>query len=203
MTISKGGGWGQPVEVPNGLRIAASDAELAAMLSDDTGLPVAASGGDLFRTLGSRPVGDRDELMAVPVDLIEISLDGKHAAVAVAHVVARLPSVRGGAWRGPVLAVMNAEFIGDFDVAPRGHPNDGRVETFQVAASMSVRQRWECRRRLRNATHLPHPQISTRSVRSETFEFDVALRVVVDGVDIGAARSIAVTVRPDAAVVHS
>ncbi len=98
---------------------------------------------------------------------------------------------------------MNAEFIGGYDVAPRGHPNDGRVETFVVAESMTVRQRWELRRRLRNATHLPHPHITTRSVRSATYDFDVRLRVFADGVDVGSARSITVTVRPDAAVVHS
>ncbi len=203
MTISKGASWGSAVPRPAGLRVADSDSALAAMLSDDSELPVAATGGDLFRTLGARPVADRDELMAFPVDLVDVSLDHDPTAVAVAHVVARLPTRRGGAWRGPVLAVMNAEFIGEFDVAPRGHPNDGRVEAFEVAASMSVRQRWESRRRLRNATHLPHPAISTRSVRAATFDFDVELEVFADGRRIGTARSIAVAVRPDAAVVHS
>jgi hypothetical protein len=203
VTISKGATWGHPVARPDGLRIAGSDAALAAMLTDDTGLPVAAAGGDLFRTLGARPVGDRDELMAFPVDLVDVALDGAPAAVAIAHVVARLPASRGGAWRGPVVAVMNAEFIGDYDVAPRGHPNDGRVETLRVAPSMSVRQRWQSRRRMRAATHLPHPQIATRSVRSATFDFDVALRIIVDGADVGAARSLTVAVRADAAIVHS
>jgi hypothetical protein len=185
------------------LRLADSDSALAAILSDGSGLPVAVTGGDLFRTLGARPVADRDELMAFPIDLIDVSLDQDQTVVAVAHVVARLSARRGGAWRGPVLAVMNAEFIGEYDVAPRGHPNDGRVETLEVTASMSVRQRWESRRRLRNATHLPHPAISTRSVRAATFDFDVELEVFADGRLVGTARSIAVAVRPDAAVVHS
>ncbi len=203
MTISKGVDWGRPVARPDDLRIAPTDAALAALLSDGSGLPCAASGGDLFRTMGSRPVGDRAELMACPVDLVDVTLDGGVATVAVAHVVARLSAMRGGPWRGPILAVMNAEFIGSFDVAPRGHPNDGRVETFRVADDMSVRQRWELRRRLRSATHLPHPQITTRSVRTATYAFDTAVRVTADGVDLGSARSVAVTVRPDAAVVHS
>jgi hypothetical protein len=203
VTISKGSSWGHPVVRPDELRIAATDAELATLLNDGTGRPVAASGGDLFRTVGSRPVGNRDELMAFPLDLVDVELDGGAPVVAVSHVVARLPAIRGGAWRGPILVVMNAEFIGDADVAPRGHPNDGRVETLVVDESMTVRQRWASRRRLRNATHLPHPQIATRSVRNATYVFDVALRVFADGVDVGAARSITVTVRPDAAIVHS
>ncbi len=203
MTISKGASWGEPVQRPAGLRIATSDSALAAMLADDTGVPVAIAGGDLFRTLGSRPIGDRDEVMAFPIDLVDVSLDGEQTAVAVAHVVARRATWRGGAWRGPVLAVMNAEFMGDYDVAPRGHPNDGRVETFEVAASMGVRQRWESRRRMRNASHLPHPAISTRSVRRVTFDFTADMRVFADGIDIGSTRSLGIAVRPDAAVVHS
>ena len=141
--------------------------------------------------------------MEFPLDLVDVELDGGAPVVAVAHVVARLPALRGGAWRGPIVVVMNAEFIGVADVAPRGHPNDGRVETLVVDESMTVRQRWASRRRLRNAMHLPHPQISTRSVRTATFDFDVSLRVLADGVDIGAARSMTVTVRPDAAIVYS
>jgi hypothetical protein len=203
MTISKGTNWGSAVARPDGLRVVDTDAELAAMLADGSTQPVAASGGDLFTTMGSRPVGDRNELMAFPVDLVDVSLDGGAPRVAVAHVLAQLPRRRGGAWRGPILAVMNAEFIGGYDVAPRGHPNDGRVEALSVAADMSVRHRWELRRRLRNASHLPHPQISTRSVRSAAFTFDVPLRVAVDGIEVGLARTIEVSVRPDAAVVHS
>lgn len=203
MTIRKGADWGRIVVRPDRLRIAAGDADLATLLTDGTGLPVAASGGDLFRTMGSRQVADRSELRAFPVDLMDVSLDGGAPTVAVAHVVARLPASRGGAWRGPILAIMNAEFMGGYDVAPRGHPNDGRVETFRVSEQMTVRQRWELRRRLRHASHLPHPHITTRSVRSTTHDFDQRLRVVADGVDIGSAQSIAVTVRPDAATVHS
>ena len=203
MTISKGSDWGQPVPRPDELRIATTDAELAALLTDGTDRPVAVSGGDLFRTMGSRPIGDREELMAFPVDLVDVSLDGGAAARRRGARRRPLAGLRGGAWRGPILAVMNAEFIGEFDVAPRGHPNDGRVETLVVDESMTVRQRWASRRRLRNATHLPHPRIATRSVRSATYDFDVQLRVFVDDVEVGAARSITVTVRPDAAIVHS
>ncbi len=203
MTISKGSSWGRTVTRPAGLRLAATDAELATLLSDGTGRPVAVSGGDMFRTMGSRPMGDRTDLMAFPLDVVDVDLDGRAPIVAVSHVLARLPTRWGGAWRGPILVVMNAEFIGDADVAPRGHPNDGRVETLLVDESMTARQRWASHRRMRNAMHLPHPQISTRSVRSAVFDFDMALRVFADGVDVGSARSMTITVRPDAAVVHA
>lgn len=203
MTIEKGTDWGRAVARPDGLRIADSDAELASLLSDGSGRPTAASSGDLFKTMGSRQVGERTELMAFPVDLLEVAIDGGAPVMAVAHVVARLPARLGGPWRGPILAVMNAEFIGEYDVAPRGHPNDGRVETFRVADDMSVRQRWELQRRLRSARHLPHPQIATRSVRTATIDFDRPMRVTIDGVAVGSGRSITLRVHPDAALVHS
>ena len=51
----------------------------------------------------------------------------------VAHVVARRQ------WLLDELAfVMNAEFYGPYDVAPRSHPNDGKVDVLRVEASMAL-----------------------------------------------------------------
>ncbi len=203
MTISKGADWGQPVERPLDLRIAASDLELAQMLDDGSGQPTAVSSGDMHRTVGSRPVGDRSELRALPVDLLRVSLDDGAPVVAVAHVLARSPWRAGGWWRGDALAVMNAEFVGNFDVAPRGHPNDGRVETFRAGPELSIRQRWEVRRRLPSARHLPHPLIAARPVRSMTWEFERRQAVRIDGRAAGTARQITVEVEADAAVLYA
>jgi diacylglycerol kinase family enzyme len=98
---------------------------------------------------------------------------------------------------------MNAEFIGEWDVAPRGHPNDGRMEVFDVDASMTVRDRIAARRRLRTGTHVPHPRVSTRSVRRGAWSFARPLEVVVDGRRIGRASSLAIDVVPDAAIVYA
>ena len=202
MTISKGAEWGTTVERPADLRVAADDAELARLLTTP-GEPVGVSGGDMFRTIGARPPGNRAELLALPVDLVDVVLDEDRCTTIVAHLVAHRSRRRGGPWRGPVLAVMNAEFIGEYDVAPRGHPNDGRVETLCADPALSVRERLQARHRMRTATHLPHPRIATRSVRSAEFAFTDVLRVIADGRDIGAARSISITVRPDAAMIHA
>lgn len=203
MTISKGTDWGETVERPPGLRVAADDSSLAEMLADGSGRPTAVEAGDVHRTVGARPLGDRAELRALPFDLMKVSLDERSPVAAVAHVLARSPWRTGGWWRGEALAVMNAEFVGDLDVAPRGHPNDGRAETFHVGSEMAFRQRWEVWRRLPSARHLPHPLIATRPIRSMTWDFDRPRVVSADGRVLGLARRLAVSVEADAAVLYA
>jgi hypothetical protein len=203
MTISKGADWGESVTRPHDLRIAANDHDLADMLADGSGRPTAVSAGDVHRTIGARPLGDRDELLALPLDLLQVTLDDADPVTAVAHVLARAPWLAGGWWRGDALAVMNAEFVGDLDVAPRGHPNDGRAETFRVGPEMGFRQRWEVRQRLPSARHLPHPSIATRPIRSMTWDFDRPRVVLLDSVAHGLVRHLHVEVQPDAAVLFA
>lgn len=203
MTISKGADWGEVVTRPADLRVASNDHELAAMLADGSQRPTAVSSGDVHRTVGARPVAGRHDLLALPFDLLRVSLDDAAPVIAVAHVLARSPWRTGGWWRGAVLAVMNAEFVGDLDVAPRGHPNDGRAETLLVGPQMGMRQRWEVWRRLPSARHLPHPAIANRPIRSMTWDFDRPRVVIADGRRMGLARRLTVDVDADAAVLHA
>lgn len=207
MTIARGQPWGREVDRPDDLVAAHDDAELARLLAaiahDRSAPAAAAAAGDVARTLGSRDLAGRSRLTELPFDLLDVRLDGQRSVPACAHVVIRSPRRRGGWWRGRVVIVMNAEFIGDWDVAPRGHPNDGRVEIFEVDRSFGMRQRLAARRRARTATHVPHPAISTRSVKTAAWSFDRSMAVVVDGVRIGTARSVEVTVLADATTVHA
>lgn len=206
MTIGKGTPWGREVPRPSDLTIVDDDRAVVDALTDqpsvDGATPhVALRGGDLARTVGATGPRERERLIALPIDLLEVRLDDAAPVLACAHVVARAPVLRGSWWRGQVLAVMNAEFFGEYDVAPRGHPNDGRVETFLVDAGMSLRDRLAARRRLSTGTHVPHPAIDTRSVRTAKWAFPSGVMVSIDHRRVGQARSIEVTVRPDAAVV--
>ncbi len=139
MSIKRGGAWGDLVALPDGVAVAADDAAAAATLDASTEDPptVLLTGGDLARTVG-RTEGPAprpgDEVRAFPIDLIDVRVDDDGPRVALAHVIAHRSWVRGGPWRGRVVAAMNAEFAGRFDVAPRGHPNDGRIEVFDVGS---------------------------------------------------------------------
>lgn len=208
MTIKPGAPWGRQVAHPNDLLVVHSDHELAKALVQQSGPPIAVDAGDLARTLGVTSTDRRGSINEFPIDLLEVQLDPladrpNEPLIACAHVIARSPWARGHWWSGPIVAVMNAEFIGDWDVAPRGHPNDGRAEVFEVDASMSLRDRLGAHRRLATGTHVPHPQITTRSVRTATWSFPRPLDVIVDGRPAGRASSLAITVQPDAAIMYA
>jgi hypothetical protein len=208
MTIKPGEPWGRTVDRPVDLVVVAGDPELARSLAStrdgQDGPPVFAVDGDLARTLGAPSPEGRLTVNELPVDLIDVRLDGGVVtATACAHVVITNPWWRGGWWRGSVVVVMNAEYIGEYDVAPRGHPNDGRVEIFEVGSEFGARLRRQARRRARSATHVPHPGIGTRTVRAASWTFGTPMIVSVDGRRIGSATVVEVTVTPDAAVVYA
>jgi hypothetical protein len=204
MTIGRGAAWGDRVAPPSGMIEAHDDAAFVRLALGPPPASVRLTGGDLARTVGaaSARVGTGSTVLALPVDLLELTTDiGDFTACA--HVVARPPWSRGGPWFGALVVVMNVQFIGDWDVAPRGHPNDGRAEVLQIDGSLPLRQRLAVRRRLPLGTHVPHPGIATRSVRDATFEFRRPMVLRVDGVDVGAARSMAVHVHPDALIAYA
>jgi len=165
-----------------------SDSELAQLVAD--GRAVGVEGGDLFRAVGSP--GRRSVMQRVSVDALDVVVDGR-PAVAVAHVIARHSW-----WSGQIVAICNVGHVGAWNVAPRAHPNDGRVDIVEVDAAMSRRARWQARSRLRTGTHLPHPDLRVRSARSAVWEFVRPLKVWIDGVPSGDARHLEVLVRPDA-----
>ena len=113
----------------------------------------------------------------------------------VSHVVARRSW-----WRGEVVAAMNAQFVGAWDVAPRGHPNDGRLDLVRVQ-DLSVSDRWKAWRRLPSGSYLPHPGIEVRPVTELDLALAEPLTVRVDGVATGTADRLVLRVEPDALTV--
>jgi hypothetical protein len=194
MTIKPGEDWGELVAPTADLVDVASDAALAEHLASGDPRSARLRGGDLLATLGAPPPGP--SLRRLPIDALRIVADGREL-LAVAHVVARRSW-----WRGPLLAVMNVDRLGRWDVAPRAHPNDGRADVLEVDSAMGLRARWEARRRLPSGTHVPHPLIGTRRIRDASWTFTAPQRLWVDGVPRGDVRALHVVVEPDAAVVH-
>ena len=201
MPIRKGEPWGSAVPLPADLPT--FDNERAAgrwlrSLSDRSD-PIAFGlrGGDLARTMGG---GGRDrfagDVVCAPVDLVRVELDGvQHEALS--HVVLRRQW-----WRGRVVLVMNAQYLCALDVAPRSHPNDGRVDVLDIAPEMTLRARLQARRRSRTGTHVPHPHIKVASVSACEFVFNRRATCWVDGVRVGTARKVTVSVAPDALLLY-
>lgn len=183
---------------PDALHVARDDAELATAI-DTPGIDaIAVAAGDLHRTIGARPIAERTELQQLPIDVLRVRLDGGTERTAVAHLTATRPNRAGGWLRGEVLIVMNAEFLGELDLAPRGHPNDGRAESLLLDAGTPLRQRLAIRRRARTGTHLPHPAVTSRSIRSATWEFQRPMVVRLDHTVVGTATTVEVDVDADA-----
>jgi hypothetical protein len=194
MTVERGGAWGRVAPLPADGVIVRSDRDAAAVVADARArgieLPtIGLLGGDLCKTLGG--TGDESRLrgsdaITLPIDVAEADVDGR-AHVFLAHVVARRSW-----WTGRVWAAMNAEWLGDWDVAPRAHPGDGLLDTLDV--SMSLRDRRKARRRLATGTHVPHPAIAQQRRGHAEVTFDSAMGIWIDGLRVGDATSLAVRV---------
>ncbi|MEY2464948.1 MAG: hypothetical protein QOH64_3086 [Acidimicrobiaceae bacterium] len=197
MTIRKGEAWGHRGPLPPDTVLVSTDAEARAVVerARRAGEPVPALGllgGDLCRTLGG--TGDEVRLRSgeaalLPVDLGSALIDGRLHWF-VAHLVARK-----GWWRSRIYAAMNAQYLGRWDVAPRSHPNDGMLDTYDV--TMAMGERLKARSRLAAGAHLPHAGIKERRVSAA--QVDVSgLDVWLDGQPLGPARSLSIRVEPDA-----
>lgn len=198
MPIAKGEPWGAPGALPVDGVVVRSDAEARAAVerARRAGAPVPTLGlvgGDLCRTVGGR--GDEGRLrtaeaVTLPIDLGSVLLDGVQHWF-VAHLV-----IRRTWWQGRVIAVMNAQWIGSWDVAPRSHPNDGLLDVLD--GDLSLDDRLKARRRLATGTHVPHPGIRQQRVPAVQFQLERATPVWLDGERVGSARTISARLEVDA-----
>jgi hypothetical protein len=198
VTIKKGEAWGQPGTLPLHGVVVGSDREArdivtAARRAGEPIPPLGLLGGDLCRTLGG--TGDEARLRSadattMPVDLGSVLIDGRIHWF-VSHLVAKRSW-----WLGRVVVAMNAQYIGTWDVAPKGHPNDGRLDVLD--GSPPLGQRLMARRRLPLGTHVPHPAIEVRRVTAVQIELDRPTPIELDGHPVGTARTLSIRVEPDA-----
>lgn len=202
--IRPGEEWGRPYDGRTAVP-AASDAELAqyGLFNDSTGRPdarpcIELRGGDLFHTLGGYGAGPTatDDRWMMPVDLMAIRIDDHDPIPAAAHVVVGRRMREQWTWWGHTIAVCNAAFVEGTNLAPRGHPNDGRVSI--VDMSLIGRQWLLARPRLRTGGHLPHPRIGVTTTKSAVIDLGRRRPVVIDGIRAGTARHLSVDVIPDA-----
>jgi len=198
VTIRKGEAWGAPGPLPEAGRLVRSDAAARllvepAWLAGDA-LPVLGLlDGDLCHTLGGQ--GDEPRLhspdaMTFPIDLGVATFDGERHCF-VAHAVARRAW-----WRGRAVTAMNAQWLGEWDLGPRSHPNDGLLDL--TDGVLPLGQRLEARRRARTGTHLPHPDLTTSRVAAADLTFAHPLDVWLDGTRVGRTTTLHLAIEPDA-----
>jgi YegS C-terminal NAD kinase beta sandwich-like domain len=188
VVIEKGKDWGTPGVLPPAAPIAHSNAELRALVRGGARV-IGVTGGDLCRTLG----GSGSMSMVFPIDLCRLSAP-RVDDLFLAHCVAR-----NGWLRGSITAVMNAQFIGSWDVAPRSHPNDGVVDVLEI--SMGLGDRLKARRRLVTGTHVPHPLITQRRMNTAEFHLSRPTKIWLDGEHVTTLTDFTITVEPDALTV--
>ena len=196
MTVERGKDWGTREPIPGDAIVADSDRAAAEVLTDvrrrNAKLPpVVLTGGDLARTLGGGRAGPRGgEGTHVRVDLATVLVDGRLHWF-LAHLVARR------SWlRGRLVVVANAAFLGDWNIAPRAHPGDGRLDVLDGDPPFG--DRLKARRRLVSGTHLPHPDVTVRRTKALQIDLERPTPIRLDGAGIGAARTLSVRVEQDA-----
>jgi len=197
MTIKKGSEYGLQRPLPVDAPLASTDAELrqfvvASRHNGEPPITVGLLGGDLCKTLGGAGSTERlygPDALTVPVDLVIAVLDGVEIPF-VAHAIVGKPFTKDSA------IVMNAQWLGDLDFGPRAHPGDGLIDI--TTGSLGWRERRLARSRAKTGTHLPHPSLSSRRSKSDTLNFDQVRPVCVDGQLKVHARTISLSVEPDA-----
>jgi hypothetical protein len=220
VSLRRGEPWGRPATGPPDLEVTGDDAVLARAVEHartrrgEAPLvrfrPDAAS--SLARALGLPPGGAPTAAgLALPVDALDLQ-PGEHYGrrLAMNGVVTGVPPqrLRGRHALVPVsvtcdgrrlapgeattVAVLNGQFLGALDVAPRGHPGDGRAEV--VVLAVAPRDRTAMRERMRRGDHLPHPGITVLSARSVRVEWAREQPVEVDGHPVGRRRVVEIVV---------
>lgn len=198
MTIRKGEDWGVSEPLPLDAPIVASDRALSELFTVVDGslqgpAIVGITGGDIARTVGTNTSESElrgGERILLPIDLGVVSIDGREIVMAASLIVRRR------AWAGAIDGAMNASFFGSWNVAPRGHPNDGRFDV--IRAELSISDKIKARTRLSSGTHVPHPDISIRRMSRGTFQPERRAKVWIDGVPVGRAERVDFIVHPDA-----
>ncbi len=190
MSIRPGREWAQPVDGPPDVEVTGDDAGLARAVAHahERGLacplvlfrPLPAS--SLARSVGLPPGGSAHPTVVLPVDALvvaageqyvrRLAVNGVVSGVSPGRLRLRSPLVDvavvadgrpvGGA-RATTVAVMGGQFLGDADLAPRGHPGDGRAEV--VVMAVEPKDRKAMRERLPRGDHVPHPGITIVSAR--------------------------------------
>jgi hypothetical protein len=210
--IRPGQDWGSPATGAPDVEVAGDDAALAAAVGAGPADPlvrfVPAAGSDVARAVG---LDDRSpRRTALPLDALALAggrlvcnmavlgtppdrLRWWTAATALTVAVDGVPVFAG---RATGVVIATGEFLRGHDLAPRGHPGDGRAEVQVYAARRSERR--GLRARLTTGTHVPHPRVTQRAGTHIEIRAAKARPLELDGAAAGRVEVLIVRVVPRA-----
>ena len=191
--IHRGQPWGEPSCMTRDVLIVDNDQTMA---HTDRTHEIFLSGGDIARSLGNPSVptlGSACTEVAIDAMVCDITTSDEQSIT----IVAASSIIIGSYWKGQHVIVSNAGWIGERNVAPRSHPNDGKVEMLTMNSHMSLRQRFLAYRKMKTGTHLPHPQLSATQISTACIERQKGQKLVIDGEKFIDWTSISITVQPD------
>ena len=195
MTIRKGEDWGR-VEMVSQVVTAQGDGELASLVKCESEALEVRSGDTWASVGGPGPICPPTRVLQLPFDAVEVIFNAK-SHVAYSSVVVRSPWRRGGWLRGQLWLVSLTGVYRARNVAPRAHPNDGRIDVIHCDASMSLRDRCQAWRRALVGDHLPHRHVSVARVPDASVSSRRDVVVVIDGRRIGTTQSVQMRVLVD------
>jgi hypothetical protein len=192
--ITRGEQWGVPTKRTLDDVVITGDYELATS-SNNNRLIVRM--GDIAHSLGD-PVSPEVGASCIegPIDALRVCIsmrDGSSVSLlASSHVMI-------GRWlHGRLVCINNAGFIGNKNVSPRAHPNDGFFDVMTLQPDMGLQQRVRARHKSTLGTHTPHPLLETSRARSVEYSSTSRSEVLrIDGRRIASWSAVQVEIVPD------
>jgi hypothetical protein len=212
VTIEKGSPWGEAGSPPEGAAHFSSVAQLASVLNGgphgshhiseaaNTGAPPEyVLQSRAFSTLLGRRPRTASGYVRIPIDVLDVEYETRSEAKS--RVVIDSLVIGSGYLQGSLTVVTNTGYWLGRRIAPRAHPNDGRLDVLTVAPNMSRRHRLMALRRARWGLHVPHPSLSV--VQSDGYDWSGRpTKVKFDGHTESKVTSLRVRVRTDAIVIY-
>jgi len=176
------------------LSVAGDDRTLARWVADHPGALVAfrpspasdvaravglgpASNGSTPVTLDAMRLGDGD----LAVNMVVLGTPPDRLTRLTRRLMLRLEvdGTEVATTRATTVVIATGQYLRGLDVVPRGHPGDGRLETYVYR--LRPRERRAMRARLPHGTHVPHPRITARPGRHIEVVADAPVACEVDG----------------------
>ena len=180
--------WAKQVSIDRPLPVATSDWEIAEYAS--AGEPVIKlESGNIFRTLGGRENTNEHssaENTMCEIDLGIVCFQGQEVLFA-SHC-----SIRRSYFSTKGVLVMNSQFYKNRNLSVRGHPSDGKLE--MITSRLSIRQYLLATKKSESGSHLPHPDIDTKSAATHTISNERELRIYCDGRLAGCGKDVTIGV---------